>query len=157
MALEFSQEALAEFNDILTRYPDKRAASMPSLHLAQREFGYISQEAIDYVARLLDLTPAEITDVATFYTMYYKQPMGKYVIQVCRTLSCAIMGAGSITEHISRRLGIKPGETTEDGLFSLIEVECLGSCGTAPVMRINNEYYEDLTAEKVDGVLDGLK
>lgn len=156
MAVEFSQETLKEFNEILKRYPTKRAASLPALHLARREFGYISDEAIEYVAKLIELTPAELTNVVSFYSMFYRMPMGRYVIQVCHTLSCSLLGAADIVEHFSRKLGIKPGETTEDNKFSLVKVECLGSCGTAPVFRINDVYYEGLTLEKIDELLNGL-
>jgi len=157
MAVEFAQETLRELNDILKRYPTKRAATLPALHLAQRDFGYISQETIEYIAQLLELTPAEVTDTVTFYTMFYRKPMGKYVVQVCHTLSCSLLGASHIVEYISKKLGIKPGETTEDGKFSLIKVECLGACGTAPVMRINDDYYENLTEEKIDKIFSDLK
>jgi len=156
MAVAFSQKTLDTFHEVLKRYPAKRAALLPALHLAHDEFGCISDEVIAYVARLLDLTPAEVTDTVSFYTMFFRQPMGKYVIQVCSTLSCSLLGAKHIVEHISAKLGIKPGETTQDGKFSLLKVECLGSCGTAPVMRINNDYHEGLTMEKIDEIFDGL-
>jgi NADH-quinone oxidoreductase subunit E len=156
MAVEFSQEAYSIFQDTLKRYPTKKAALLPILHQAQKEFGYISQEAVEYVAGLLELTPAEVEGVVTFYTMYFRKQMGKHVIQVCGTLSCSLLGSKHIVEHISKKLNIEPGETTEDDKFSLLKVECLGSCGTAPMMQINEDYYEDLTAEKVDEILDKL-
>ncbi len=156
MTVEFSQESLQEFNELLKRYPEKRAATLPALHLAQQEFGYISEDAIEYVAGLLEQTPAEVSGVVSFYTMYFRQPMGRYVIQVCSTLSCSLLGSRHLVEHISKKLGIQPGETTEDGKFSLIKVECLGACGTAPVMRLNNEYYEDVSGVSLDIILDGL-
>ncbi|MFC1731703.1 NADH-quinone oxidoreductase subunit NuoE [candidate division KSB1 bacterium] len=156
MAVEFTQNTLQEFHRLLERYPTKRAVSLPTLHLAQKEFGYISDEVIEYVGELLDLTPAEVANVVSFYTMFYRKSMGKYIIQVCHTLSCSLLGARHIVDHISQKLGIKPGETTSDGRFSLLKVECLGSCGTAPVMQINDDYYEDLTPEKIDDILDGL-
>ncbi len=154
--MEFSQETLQELNEIIGHYPSKRAATLPALHLAQRDFGYVTDEALEYIGGLLELSPAEMHAVVSFYTMFYRKEMGKYVIQVCHTLSCSLLGASDIVSHIANKLGIKPGETTEDKKFSLLKVECLGACGTAPVMRINNDYYEDLTKEKIDGILDGL-
>ncbi len=157
MAVEFSEQAKREFEDILRRYPDRQAALLPALHLAQREFGYISGEVVEYLSRLLGFTEARIYGVATFYTMYNKKPVGKYHLQVCRNISCSLLGAKHIIEHISEKLGIKPGETTPDGKFTLSLVECLGSCGTAPVMQINDDYYENLSIEKVDEILENLK
>jgi len=142
---------------MLARYPDRQAAILPTLHLAQREFGFLSPETISTVAALLGFTPAQIEGVATFYTMYNRKPVGKYHLQVCRNLSCSLMGAEALIEHMSRKLGIKPGGTTADGTFTLSTVECLGSCGTAPVMQINDDYYENLTEESVDAILDGLR
>ncbi|MFC1557574.1 NAD(P)H-dependent oxidoreductase subunit E, partial [candidate division KSB1 bacterium] len=112
MAVEFTQNTLQEFHRLLERYPTKRAVSLPTLHLAQKEFGYISDEVIEYVGELLDLTPAEVANVVSFYTMFYRKSMGKYIIQVCHTLSCSLLGARHIVDHISQKLGIKPGETT---------------------------------------------
>lgn len=157
MAVEFSQNAIQELNDILTRYPTKRAATLPALHIAQREFGYISDETVEYIAGLLELSPADVTDTLTFYTMYFRKPIGRNLIQVCHTLSCSILGAGHIVNYISDKIGIRPGETTEDGKYTLIKVECLGSCGTAPVVRVNDDYHEDMTEEKIDKLLESLK
>jgi NADH-quinone oxidoreductase E subunit len=145
-----------EFRSILTRYPTKRAALLPTLHLAQREFGYISSETLEYIASLLELTPAEVWNAVSFYSLFYRKAMGMYVVQVCQTLSCSLLGAQHILDHLVKKLGINPGETTSDKRFSLLKVECLGSCGTAPVMRINDEYYENLTTEKIDALLDSL-
>lgn len=156
MSAVFSGEAHREFERILARYPDRQAAILPTLHLAQREFGFVSDEAIRYVADLLGFSPARVEGVATFYTMYRRHPVGRYHLQICRNLSCSLMGAEALIEHVSRRLGVKPGETTADGRFTLSTVECLGSCGTAPVMQVNDDYYENLTAESVDVLLDGL-
>jgi NADH-quinone oxidoreductase subunit E len=142
---------------MLSRYPDRQAAILPTLHLAQREFGSLSAEAISYVAALLGFTEARIEGVATFYTMYNRKPVGKYHLQVCRNLSCSLMGAEHLIDHVSRRLGVAPGGTTADGRFTLSTVECLGSCGTAPVMQINDDYHENLTEESVDAILDGLR
>ena len=159
MAETFSKSAIAELYQILSRYPSRFggiAALIPVLHLAHREFGYISTETAEYVAALLELTPAEVRNAISFYSLFYRREMGKYVIQVCQTLSCSLLGSHHILEHISKKLNIKPGETTTDEKFSLVTVECLGSCGTAPVMRINDDYYENLTVERVDEVLDSL-
>jgi NADH-quinone oxidoreductase subunit E len=142
---------------MLARYPDRQAAILPTLHLAQREFGSLSDGEISYVAELLGFTPAQIEGVATFYTMYNRKPVGKYHLQVCRNLSCSLMGAEHLIEHVSRKLGVAPGGTTADGRFTLSTVECLGSCGTAPVMQINDDYHENLTEESVDAILDRLR
>ena len=157
MAVEFSPTALAEFNEIVARYPKKDAAMLPVLYLAQREFGYVGDEAIDYVARLMEQTPARVRGVVSFYTMFNMKPIGRHHIQVCRTLPCALGGAERVTAFLTQKLGIKPGQTTEDGRFTLSEVECLASCGTAPMMQVNDDYYENLTEEKVSAILDDLK
>ncbi|MCP4728415.1 MAG: NADH-quinone oxidoreductase subunit NuoE [bacterium] len=157
MAIEFKKETLEEFNEIVKRYPDKQAATIPALHLMQRDQGYVSNEALEYIAGLLDLPVSTVHSTVSYYTMFYREEMGKYVIQVCSTLSCYILGSKNIVDHIENKLGIKAGETTEDRKFSLIKVECLGACGTAPVIRINDDYYEDLTIEKVDEILNGLQ
>ena len=156
MSLAFSEETRAKHDRLLTRYPNREAAILPTLYLAQREFGHLSDEAILYVADLLGFTPARIYGVATFYTMYNKKPVGKYHLQVCRNLSCSLMGAEHLIEHVARKIGVKPGETTADGRFTLSTVECLGSCGTAPVMQVNDDYYENLTEESIDAILEGL-
>ena len=153
----FSDKTKAEFDDLLKKYPDTQAALLPVLHLAQREFGYVSREVMDYVASLLKLPPSEVYGVATFYTMYNKKPVGRYFIQVCKNISCSMLGAEDIVKHLEKKLGIRTGETTKDNMFTLTTVECLGSCGTAPMMQINDDYYENLTAEKVDEILDSLK
>lgn len=157
MSLAFSEEARARFERMLARYPNREAAILPTLHLAQREFGFLSAEVVLYVASLLGFTPARIEGVATFYTMYNRKPVGKYHLQVCRNLSCSLMGAEHLIEHVAKRLGVKPGETTADGRFTLSTVECLGSCGTAPVMQVNDDYYENLSEESIEGLLDGLR
>ena len=156
MSAVFSEPARRELEAILSRYPDKEAAILPALHLAQREFGYVSDEAIVCVAEILGFTPARIEGVATFYTMYNRKPVGKYHLQICRNISCSLLGAEHLIEHVSKKLGILPGETTPDGKFTLSKVECLGSCGTAPVLQLNDDYHENLTEEKVDALLDGL-
>jgi NADH-quinone oxidoreductase subunit E len=157
MALEFSEEARNELAEIKKRYPSAEGAILPCLYLAQREFGYISLEAMQYVAEQIGVAPARIYGVATFYTMFNKEPVGKYLVQVCMNLPCMLRGAGEVFDYISEKLGVKAGETTADGKFTLMKVECLGACGNAPMMQINEDYYEDLTPEKVDRILDGLK
>jgi NADH-quinone oxidoreductase subunit E len=157
MAVEFSPAALETFNAIVARYPKKEAAMLPVLYLAQREFGHIGQEAIDYVARLMGQSSARVYGVVSFYTMFNMKPIGRHHIQVCRTLSCALRGAELVTSTIKGKLGIEPGQTTPDGRFTLSEVECLASCGTAPMMQVNDDYYENLTEGKIGEILDSLK
>ena len=157
MALEFSQEALKKFQQTVSRYPRKEAAMLPVLYLAQEEFGYLSHEAIEYVARLMDLSPARVYGVVTFYTMLNMKPVGKYHVQVCRTLPCALVRAEKITAIVKSKLGIQAGETTPDKKFTLSEVECLASCGTGPMMQINDDYYENLTEAKAEEILGSLK
>jgi len=156
-ALSFSADAQAEFEDIVGRYPVRRAALLPTLWLAQREFGYISSEAIEYIAGRLDLAPAFVGSVASFYTMYNKRPIGKYHVQVCTNLSCTLCDAEPVVESLRRRLGIGFGETTADGKFSLSEVQCLASCGTGPVMQINDDYWENLTPQSAVEIIDRLE
>jgi NADH-quinone oxidoreductase subunit E len=156
MALEFSPETYKKFEATVARYPKKEAAMLPVLYLAQQEFGYLGPEAIEYVAKLMGQAPARVHGVVTFYTMLNMKPIGRHHIQVCRTLPCALGGAERITAFIKQRLGIEPGQTTSDGRFTLSEVECLASCGTAPMMQINDEYYENLNEEKVAAILERL-
>jgi len=139
------------------KYPDRQSVILFALRAAQEEMGYISEEAMADIATLLELSPVQVFDVATFYTMYNLRPVGRYQVQVCKTLSCAIAGAGAIVEHLKKRLGIGVGETTPDGLFSLKLVECLASCGSGPMMQINDDYYEILTPQKVDRILEDLR
>jgi NADH-quinone oxidoreductase subunit E len=157
MSVEFSPETFQKFQETLSRYPRKEAAMLPVLYLAQQEFGYLSPEAIEYVARLMGQSPAKVHGVVSFYTMYNMKPIGRHHIQVCRTLSCALAGAEKITDFIKNKLAIELGQTTADGRFTLSEVECLASCGTAPMMQINDDYYENLNEERVTEVLESLK
>ena len=157
MSVAFSEENQKEFERLLTRYPDREAVILPSLHLLQQQYGNVSGEGIEYVAGLLGLSAARIEGVATFYTMYNRKPVGKYHVQVCRNIACSLLGAEHLIEHVSAKLGVKPGQTTPDGRFTLAKVECLGACGTAPVMMVNDDYYENLTAAKIDSILDGLE
>jgi NADH-quinone oxidoreductase subunit E len=146
----------AEIERHLAKYPVARSAILPLMFIVQRERGYLDPPGVLYLANRLKLRVTDIWEVATFYSMIHTKPVGKYHIQVCKTLSCKIMGAGKVTEHCSQKLGIKVGETTPDGRFTLSEVECLGSCGTAPMLQINFDYHENLTPEKIDQVLDAL-
>lgn len=151
----FSPEVEAEMDRHLAKYPVKRSAILPLMFIVQRERGgYLDPPGVAYLADRLGVRVTDIWEVATFYTMINTEPVGKYHIQVCRTLSCKILGAGKIMEHCSQKLGIKAGQTTPDGLFSLSEVECLGSCGTAPMLQIGFDFYENLTTEKVDEMLE---
>ena len=157
MALEFTPETLKKFEATVARYLKKEAAMLPVLFLAQQEFGHLGPEAIEYVAKLMEQAPARVHGVVSFYTMYNMKPIGRHHIQVCRTLSCALRGAENVTGFLKKKLGIEPGQTTPDGRFTLSEVECLASCGTAPMMQVNDDYYENLTEAKIDEILDGLK
>jgi NADH-quinone oxidoreductase subunit E len=156
VSFAFSEAGKKEFERLMTRYPDKGAVILPALHLAQKELGYVSDEAIVHIAQLLGTSPARIEGVATFYTMYNRKPVGKYHVQICRNISCSLLGAEHLIAHVSKKLGVKPGETTADGKFTLTKVECLGSCGTAPVMQVNDDYHENLTEASVDAILDKL-
>jgi NADH-quinone oxidoreductase E subunit len=157
MPVEFSQESLKKFDAIVGRYPKKEAAMLPVLYLAQKEFGYLSPEAIEYVAGIMDVPVARVYGVVTFYTMLNMKPIGRHHIQVCRTLPCALAGAERITAAIRDKLRIGVGETTADGKFTLSEVECLASCGTGPMMQVNDDYYENLNEQRVGEILDKLK
>ena len=156
MPVQFSDATYKRFEEILTHYPTKRAALLPTFWLAQEEFGYLSPEVMEYIGQLLDLSPAYVAAVASFYTMLYKEPMGKFHVQVCTNLSCTLLGAERIVACLEKKLAIGLGQTTLDKKFSLNEVECLGSCGTAPVAQINDDYYENLTPERVVQLIDEL-
>lgn len=155
--MEFTAENRARFDELVGRYPNRRAAMLPALWLVQRQEGWISAEAMEFVAGLLGVSPVEVQEVVSFYTMYDRRLPGLYKLQVCRTLSCALMGAYDVIRHLEERLGIHDGETTPDGLFTLQEVECLGSCGTAPMMQVNDTFVENLTRERVDELLERLR
>jgi NADH-quinone oxidoreductase subunit E len=141
---------------VLTHYPTKRAAILPTFWLAQKEFGFLSADAMEYIGQLLGLSSAYVSSVASFYTMFNKEPVGKFHLQVCANIACSLLGAEHIIECIEKKLGIGLGQTTSDGKFTLSEVECLGSCGTAPVAQINDDYHENLTPEGVLSLLDTL-
>ena len=156
---EFSPEVVAEMESHLTKYPPdrQRSALIPLLFVIQRERGYIDNPGVNFLAKFLRLEVTDVWETATFYTMFNMRPVGRHHIQICKTLSCKIMGEPEITNHICNKLGIHVGETTPDGKFTVSLVECLGSCGTAPMMQVGFDYHEDLTAEKVDEILDSLE
>lgn len=141
---------------IVARYPEPRAALLPVLWAVQRTKGWVDLDAETWIAGRLGVSPAHVHGAVTFYTMYKQRPTGKYHLQVCTTLSCMLRGSDELVGHLEQKLGIHPGETTKDGKFSLVCVECLGSCGTAPMLQLNDDYHEDLTPEAVDRLLDGL-
>ncbi|MBL8150412.1 MAG: NADH-quinone oxidoreductase subunit NuoE [Blastocatellia bacterium] len=152
----FSPEIEAKIEATIAKYPKKRSALLPLLHIVQNEQNKITEEAIKYIADRLDLMPVEVYEVATFYSMYFLDTIGKYHIQLCRTISCMLCGSEEIKDHLQKRLGIKPGQVSPDGRFRLSEVECLGSCCTAPAMQLNFDYHENLTPEKIDKILEAL-
>jgi len=156
MAVQFSDATYQRFEETLSHYPTKQAALLPTFWLAQEEFGYLSLEVMEYIAQLLELSPAYVASVASFYTMLYRQPMGRFHLQVCTNLSCRLRGSDRIVDCVQDKLGIGLGQTTADQVFSLSEVECLGSCGTAPVVQVNDDYHENLTPDQVVRLLDGL-
>ncbi len=153
----FSAEAKKQIPEILKRYPIKASAMLPLLNLAQEEEGWVSEDSMREIAKLLDLTPPKVYEVATFYTMLNLKPIGRFHLQVCKSLMCALVGSDTLIRWIDEELGIKPGETTEDGMFTLSAVECLASCGTAPMMQVNNDYFERLTHEKVRQVFEDIR
>jgi NADH-quinone oxidoreductase subunit E len=158
--IKFSEEAMKSAQTIISHYPEekKKSALLPILHIAQAEFdGWLSPETMDYVASILKIEPIEVFEVASFYSMYNLRPVGKCVLEVCQTSSCWLMGAEDIIKYIEKKLHIKVGETTADGMFTLKTVECMGSCGTAPMLQCGASYHENLTFEKVDKLIDGYK
>lgn len=160
MEIKFSDETMQVVNKIIRRYPEGRqkSALLPVLHLAQSEFdGWLSTPVMDYVASILNIKPIEVYEVASFYSMYNLKPVGKCLIEVCQTGTCFLRGSDDIIAHIEKKLDIKVGETTQDGMFTLKTVECLGSCGTAPMLQCGATFHEDLTEEKVDTLLDKLR
>lgn len=152
-----SPRAEARLKEIAARYPNSRSAVMPALYIAQEELGHITPEAVEWVSQRLGIPPVQVMEVATFYTMYYKKPVGRYHVQVCRTLSCALRGAKQLTERLYERFGVAPNEVTAEGMWSYEEVECLGSCGSAPMCEINDHYFENLTPQKLDELLDRIE
>jgi len=155
----FTPERLARLEAIATQYPPerRRSALLPALYLVQQQQGYVSRRAMEHVAQVIGVTPAEVEDVVSYYTMFYAKPVGKYVLQVCRTLSCALNGAERVTDVLARKLGIKPGETDAEGMFTLIEAECLGACDRAPVILVNDHWHECLRPEDAERLIDDLR
>src|SRR5471030_2834478 len=158
-AFAYTPERRARFDEIIKRYPEdrRRSAVLPALYLVQDQQGYITANGIRHVAELLGITRADVEDVVSYYTMFYTRPVGKYVVNVCRTLSCAINGAERVTEELSAKLGIKPGETDASGTFTLVEVECLGACDRAPAVMVNDAWHECLTPENASKLIDDLR
>jgi len=159
-AFTYTPEHQAIFNELVTHYPDdqRKSAILYALFLVQKQQGYISGTSMRFVAEQIRCTPAEVEDVVSYYTMFYTKPVGKYVLNVCRTLSCALLGAERVTEELSAKLGIGPGQTTADGMFTLMEVECLGACDRAPVLMINDDgWHERLAPEQVGTFVDDLR
>ncbi len=157
MSPELTDQTKKKIEDVVSRYAKKEAALLPVLHLVQNEKGFISQEEEKQVAELLEIKQIQVKEVVTFYTMFNQEPVGKYHIQVCSNLSCSLLGAESLIQHLKDKLGIDVGETTEDKKFTLSTVECLGACEHAPCMMINFDYHENLDKEKIDSILDSLE
>jgi NADH-quinone oxidoreductase E subunit len=155
--VRFDDDMEAAIQEILTRYPTKQAAIMPLLWMSQERWGWISTAVTTAVAARLELSPAFVEGVTSFYTMYQRTPPGRYLVQVCTTLSCQLCGTSELVDHLKQKLGIDFGETTADGKFTLVDVQCLGACGEAPVVQINNDYYTELDADALDALLDGLE
>jgi NADH-quinone oxidoreductase E subunit len=159
-AFTLTPERRAQLDEIVTKYPSdqKRSAILAALYLVQEQQGYLTANGMRHVAGILDMTPAEVEDVATYYVMFFREPVGKYVLQVCRTLSCALMGAERVTELLSEKLGLKVGETDKSGLFTLLEFECPGACDRAPIVMVNNEYWHEMVRpEDVGKLVDDIK
>jgi len=157
MEFKFSSKNLKKIEEILPKYPSKKPAVMSVLYLAQEQNGWISHEVMEEVARVLEMHPEEVLGVVTFYTMYHQKQMGKYHMQVCTNVSCMLRGAYEIYDKVKEKLGIENMEVTKDEMFSIEEVECMGSCGTAPMIAVNEDYYENLSKEKVEEILESLK
>jgi NADH-quinone oxidoreductase E subunit len=149
-----SEQAKQRMRDLAARYPVARSAVMPALYIAQQEEGYITQEALEAVAETIGLTVDDVESIATFYTMYYQRPPGKKVIKVCTSISCYLRNCDALVSHLEQRLGIQRGETSADGNYTLMTAECLASCGTAPVLQVNDEFVENVTLEMADALVD---
>ena len=157
MSLSFTEENKARVDKIVGLYPNKMAACLPLLYVAQDQFGYLPEEALDLVAETLELAPSHVYGVATFYTMYNKKEVGRFHVQACTNVSCYLCGAYDVMTRLEQKLGIKRGETTKDKMFTLSEVECLAFCGTAPAVQVNDDIYELVSPDKVDGLIDKLR
>ncbi len=156
MSLELSKESKKRIEQALGRYPEKRAALLPILHIIQEELGYVSEEAEEDIAAIVEVPVVKVREVLSFYTLYLREPVGKYHLQLCRTISCTLRGHRDILKCLEEKLGIKDGETTADGKFTLSTVECLAACETAPMMQLNEKYYGNLTPEKIEEILASL-
>lgn len=153
MTMEFSKDRQKQLQEILSRYPEKRAAMLPVLYLAENEFGCISPDVEEYVAEVLEVPPVKVHEVMTFYTLIASKPRGKFHFQLCRGLSCDLCGCEKMLKYLSKKLKIKDGETSKDGKYTLTTVECLGACETGPMMQLNEEYIGQLTEKKIDAIL----
>ncbi len=152
-----NEKSVAEIKKKMVRYPRRKSAILPAITVAYRQVGHLNGELYREVSQIIEIPVIDIATAASFYTMFPKEPVGKYLIQVCHNISCALLGADSLIGYLEEKLGIKKGETTEDDMFTLISVECLGGCTAAPMMQINDEFYENLTREKVDKILEDLR
>ena len=157
MNIEFTQEELEQVRIHISKYPEKKAAIMPVLWMAQKKWSWLSKDVLNYVAEILELPVSHVEGVASFYTMYFKKPMGRYHIQVCTNVSCMLRKGAEIYKHVSEQLEIGHNESTADGMFSLEEVECMGACGGAPMIAVNEDYYENIDTEKVSEMIEKLK
>jgi NADH-quinone oxidoreductase subunit E len=156
-SIAFDEEREAHFQKTLRAYPEKDAALLPALWLAQEQFGSLPDPVLLYVASRLDLSPVKVLAVAEFYTMYKREPVGRFHLQLCRNLTCSLLGSEKLHAYIENALGIQSGGKTPDGVFSLELVECLGSCGTAPVLRVNDTYFEQITIERMETILESCR
>jgi NADH-quinone oxidoreductase subunit E len=152
----YSEANEKKIDELLTHYPVKRSVIIPALFIAQEEHGYVTDDDVKYLAARLDLRVNEVEEIVTFYSMFSRRPIGKYKLQVCRTISCMLNGAPEVTEHLCKKLGVKLGETTSDGKFTVMEVECLGYCDLAPVLQVNFDYHEQVNRESLDKIVAGL-
>ncbi len=157
MSFKFNEQNQKHFEDLLKRYPKKQGLTLPCLWMVQYQEGHIDLDAMVFIAKELELSPMDVYSVASFYTMFNLKPIGKYHIQLCKTLSCMICGSEDILTHLEKKLGIKSGETTKDGRFTITQVECLGNCAGAPCMSLNDKYFSNLTKGEVDKILGELK
>lgn len=156
MTFSLTPEREKQADELLTRYPTKKAACIPLLHLCQEQHGWVSDDVIEYVAKRLSLATAHVKGVVTFYTMFHQKPVAPNVIWVCRTLMCEVRGAKVIQEHLEKKLGCHVGGTSADGKFTLLKAECLAACGQAPMIQLNNDFHENLTTESVDKIIDAV-
>jgi NADH-quinone oxidoreductase E subunit len=153
----FTEENLQKVDELKSKYPTAKALTLPVLWIAQEQFGWISNDVMKYISDLIQIPYSHVYSVATFYAMYNKKPVGKFHLKVCTNISCQLLGAEKLVDHLCKKLNVKQCDITSDGKFSVSEVECLGSCGTAPTMQVNDDYFENLTSEKIDSLIDKLK